>query len=188
VGSGPAAVRAVAEHRPDLALLDISMPGGGIAAAEEIGICSPETAVVMLTVSADESDLLAALRVGARGYLLKDTDPDRLALALRGVLDGEAAVPRTLVARLLGELRDRRPLRSSGAGPQPLSEREREVLGLLRRGLRTREVAAHLGIAEVTVRRHVSVAVRKLGVADRAAAIELVSRRARTGSGDRSAA
>jgi DNA-binding NarL/FixJ family response regulator len=101
VGDARSAIAAVEEHRPDVALLDIHMPGNGISAAAAITDRVPETAVVMLTVSNDEQDLFAALRAGAAGYLLKDTDPVRLPLALKGVLQGEGALPRVLVARLM---------------------------------------------------------------------------------------
>ncbi len=103
------AVDAATRERPDLCLLDIRMPGSGIAAAWEITARLPETKVVMLTVSRDDDDLFAALRAGASGYLLKDTDPARLAHALDDVLAGEAAIPRSLVARLAEEFRERGP-------------------------------------------------------------------------------
>ena len=104
---GDGAVEAVLRERPDLCLLDISMPGsGGIEAAARLAKLAPATAVVMLTVSASAEDLLAALRAGARGYLPKDMSPDRLPAALRGVLKGEAALPRTFVARMLHEMRE----------------------------------------------------------------------------------
>ncbi len=99
------AVEAVLRERPDACLLDVRMPGGGIEAAVRLAELAPDTAVVMLTVSASAEDLLAALRAGARGYLPKDMSPDRLPAALRGVLRGEAALPRTFVGRMLQELR-----------------------------------------------------------------------------------
>ena len=107
VDDGPAAVEAAERERPDVCLLDIQMPGSGIRAAEEIAQKVPDSAIVMLTVSRRDADLFDALRVGASGYLLKDTDPERLPLALRGVLDGEAALPRHLVALVIAEFRER---------------------------------------------------------------------------------
>src|SRR5204863_4902568 len=104
---GREAVAMALVQKPDIALLDVNMPGSGIKAAEEIVQALPDTTVVMLTVSRDDDDLFAALRAGASGYLLKDTDPSRLPFALRGVLEGEAALPRGLVARLLEEFRPR---------------------------------------------------------------------------------
>ncbi len=101
------AVNAVLRERPDVCLLDVFMPGGGIqAAAAHRRRWRPQTAIVMLTVSDSTEDLLAALRAGAVGYLPKDTPPDRLPAALRGVLAGETALPRALVGPVLGKLRE----------------------------------------------------------------------------------
>ena len=172
-----AAVELALRERPDVCLLDIHMPGGGIAAAARITENLPESAVVMLTVSRDDEDLFAALRAGAAGYLLKDMDPARLAPALRGVVAGEAAVPRTLVARVVEEFRssERRPslplVRSRGAR---LTAREWEVLELLRERLTTGEIAHRLGLSAVTVRRHVSSILAKLRVPDRRAMARLL--------------
>jgi len=102
---GQGAVEVVLARAPDVCLLDISMPGGGLEAAATISERAPSTAVVMLTVSDSTEDVLAALRAGAVGYLPKDTRPDRLAAALCGVLKGEAALPRALVGRVLSEFR-----------------------------------------------------------------------------------
>src|SRR3954451_16612012 len=99
------AVTAAREHRPDVCLLDINMPGGGITAAAEITHTVPDSAVVMLTASRDDEDLFAALRAGASGYLLKDMDPGRLGPALQGVLAGEAVLPRWLVLKVVDQLR-----------------------------------------------------------------------------------
>jgi DNA-binding NarL/FixJ family response regulator len=173
----PAAVLAALRERPDVCLLDIDMPGNGIAAAREISEALPETAVVMLTVSDDERDLLAAIRSGAVGYLLKDSDPDRLAFALRGAVSGEAALPRRLMARLLDHVRaneGRRVLGLRMPGGVQLTEREREVLELMHDELTTRDVATRLSVSPVTVRRHLSSAVAKLGVRDRGAALALI--------------
>src|ERR671920_377800 len=101
------AVQEARALRPDVALLDIRMPGNGITAAFEIANDCPDTSVVMLTVSRDDADLFAAVRAGARGYMLKDIDPDRLPHALTGVIAGEAALPRGLVLRLMEEYRRR---------------------------------------------------------------------------------
>jgi len=172
-----AAVELALCARPDVCLLDVHMPGGGIAAAARITENLPESAVVMLTVSRDDEDLFAALRAGAAGYLLKDMDPARLAPALRGVVAGEAAVPRTLVARVVEEFRssERRPslplVRSRGAR---LTAREWEVLELLREQLTTGEIAHRLGLSTVTVRRHVSSILAKLRVPDRRAMQQLL--------------
>jgi DNA-binding NarL/FixJ family response regulator len=180
----PSAVAAAERTRPDVCLLDIHMPGGGIRAATEISTKSPETAVVMLTVSRNDADLFDALRAGASGYLLKDMDPARLPYALLGVLSGEAALPRGLVARLVDEFRARGKRRSlpligrRGAG---LTSREWEVLELMREKLSTHEIAVRLGVADVTVRRHVGAILHKLRVQTRTEALELLDEEA---SGD----
>jgi DNA-binding NarL/FixJ family response regulator len=172
----PSAVAAARRTRPQICLLDIHMPGNGISAALEISTALPKTAIVMLTVSRNDDDLFAALRAGASGYLLKDTDPTRLPHALQGVLDGEAALPRPLVARVLEEFRgrDKRRRLGVGTGGLDLTSREWEVLELLRDGLSTAEIAKRLFISRVTVRTHVAAALRKLRVPDRKAAVELL--------------
>lgn len=170
--NAPDAVQLVLEHRPDVALLDIHMPGNGIAAAREISAALPETAVVMLTQSSEEDDIFDSLRAGAAGYLLKDTDPSRLGAALRGVLTGEAAMSRRLVARILDEFRAptrRRFTRKSPAAAR-LSAREWEVMELLSQGASTEEVARRLFLSSTTVRVHVSSVLRKLRVSDRESA------------------
>jgi DNA-binding NarL/FixJ family response regulator len=176
---GPEAVAAALEVKPDIALLDVNMPGSGIKAAEEIARALPTTLVVMLTVSRDDDDLFAALRAGASGYLLKDTDPGRLPFALRGVLEGEAALPRGLVARLIEEFRTRGKRRRLPLMRQrgvELTDREWEVLEFLHDGLSTAEIAERLSISPVTVRRHVSEILKKLRVTTREEAVELLNR------------
>ena len=176
--SGPAAVEAALRCDPDVCLLDVNMPGGnGIEAAADIAEALPNVQIVMLTVSRDDDDLFDALRAGASGYLLKDTDPDRLPHALRGVLSGEAALPRQLVARLIEEFRERgrrRRLPILRKLNVDLTDREWEVLELLRQELKTGEIADRLDISAVTVRRHVQTVLRKLQVKDRASAIRLL--------------
>jgi DNA-binding NarL/FixJ family response regulator len=176
-GDGPGAVVLAEAHRPAVCLLDVHMPGGGVRAAEEIVERVPETAVVMLTVSRDDGDLFGALRAGASGYLLKDIDPDRLGHAVRGVLSGEAAVPRELMARVIDEFRSggrRRRLPLAGGRGAEMTSREWEVLDLVATQATTAEIAERLGVSPVTVRRHVSAVLGKLEVADRAAAVRLV--------------
>ena len=177
VATAADAVAAADRERPDLCLLDVHMPGNGIAAAAQIAARHPETAIVMLTVSDGDDDLFAALRAGVKGYLLKDIDPGRLALALEGVLAGEAALPRALVARVLDEFRARRRRRRlflpAGCG-STLTDREWETLELLAEGLSTAEVAARLVVAPVTVRRHAASIVKKLHVPDRRSLLRLL--------------
>lgn len=180
VGDAASAIAAALRERPDVCLLDINMPGGGIAAAAEISSQLPDAAIVMLTVSRDDADLFDALRAGASGYLLKDIDPARLPLALEAVLAGEAAMPMGLVSRLVDEFRARSGRRRLLAGRTrgaQLTDREWDVLDLLRDGHTTAEIAGRLTITPVTVRRHISEILRKLRVPDRAAAVRLLDER-----------
>jgi DNA-binding NarL/FixJ family response regulator len=170
-------VEAALAHRPDAVLMDIHMPGSGIAATEKITSRLPETAVIMLTVSRNDVDLFDALRAGARGYLLKDINPDRLPAAILGVLAGEAAMPRTLVAHLIEEFRERgrrKRLFLSRRKPIDLTSREWEVLELMRQGLTTATIAARLFITEATVRTHVASILRKLEATNRKDALSLL--------------
>lgn len=177
-GDGAAAVREAVATRPDLCLLDIRMPGNGLAAAWEITSRLPSARVVMLTVSRNDNDLFAALRAGASGYLLKDVDIDRLLEALDGVLLGEPAISKELVARLVSEFRDRSARRRSVLAPapvdEPLTSREWQVLDLLRLDRTTGQIAAELVLSQATVRSHVAAILRKLRVPDRASAVRLL--------------
>jgi DNA-binding NarL/FixJ family response regulator len=170
------AVQAAVLKRPDVCLLDIRMPGSGIAAAWEISARLPQVKIVMLTVSDDDADLFAALRAGADGYLLKTMNFNRLPDALAGVCSGEAAMQRTLVARVLERFRGQEPRWRQVLGSEPaggrLTSREWEVLELLTRGRSTAEIAQRLVISASAVRVHVSSIVRKLKAADRVAVIE----------------
>jgi DNA-binding NarL/FixJ family response regulator len=171
------AVREARAHRPDVVLLDIHMPGNGLSAARTISDELPDTAVVMLTVSQSEADLFEALRAGARGYLLKHIDPVRLPEALRGVLNGEVALPRTMAARLVDEFRRRESgprRRLLGKRQVRLSEREWETLELLQQGLSTKEIAERFFVTPATVRSHVSALLRKLDVNTRDQAVAMV--------------
>jgi DNA-binding NarL/FixJ family response regulator len=170
-GDADSAVAAALRRRPAVCLLDIGMPGSGIEAARRIKAELPGTNVVMLTVSRDDRDVFAALQAGASGYLLKETDPNRLGHALRGVLAGEAALPRALVLRLIEEFRVRRTredavrrLEDEGIA---LTRREWDVLELMAEGLTTAEIAAQLVVAPATVRSHVASTLRKLHAGSR---------------------
>jgi DNA-binding NarL/FixJ family response regulator len=175
------AVQAAVRERPDVCLLDIRMPGSGLAAAWEIAARRPQAKIVMLTVSDDDTALFAALRAGAHGYLLKTMDLKRLPSALHGVCSGEAAMPRALVARVLerfhGREPRRRPFVANEAAERRLTSREWEVLELLTRERSTAEIAETLVLSASAVRAHITSIVRKLDVADRAAAAELFRRR-----------
>lgn len=180
VADGPKAVAAALETSPDVCLLDIHMPGGGVRAAYEITGARPDTSVVMLTASRDDEDLFDALRAGASGYLLKDMDPDRLSAALRGVMAGEAALPRSLALKVIQQLQSpaRRRLRPVKDSPVTrLTSRETEVLDMMASGLSTEEIATRLFIGKVTVRTHVANVLKKLRVKDREAAVALLQGR-----------
>ncbi len=170
------AIELALRHEPDVCVLDVHMPGSGIAAADEIGRQLPETVVVMLTASREEADLFDALRAGARGFLLKDMDPDRLGAALRGVLAGEAALPRSLVAKVLDEFRGRKGRRifSKQRRPAELTSREWQIMELLRQGLSTEEVGKRLFVSPGTVRVHVSSVLKKLQAPNREEALRIL--------------
>jgi DNA-binding NarL/FixJ family response regulator len=170
------AVRLTLEQRPDVALLDIHMPGSGIHAAQEIARLAPDTAIVMLTQSADDDDLFDSLRAGAVGYLLKDADPAGLPAALRAVLAGEGAMAPRLVARIMDEFRapTKRRFGRRSAAASRLSAREWEVMQLLGEGLSTEEVAGRLFVSPTTVRVHVSAVLKKLRVRDRESAFKVL--------------
>jgi len=178
-GDAETAVQIALRERPDLCILDINMPGGGIRAAAEISTALPGTPIIMLTVSQKRDDLFAALRAGATGYLLKDSDPARLGDAGRAALSGEAVIPQSLLAHMVEHMRSRprSRLQLKGGRTVELTGREREVLELLRDGKTTGEIAYALSISDVTVRRYLSEIVKKLGVRDREAALRLVEDR-----------
>ena len=168
---------ALAERRsPDVALLDLNMPTvGGIGACAAIRERCPDTEVMILTVSEQEPDLFASLRVGAAGYLLKDIAPAELIQAVLGAGRGEPRIPASMAGRLLRELAGAAP--ELGADPlAELSGREREVLGLLSEGLRNREIAERLTITEATVKTHVRHVLEKLRFRNRAEAAAFAAR------------
>ena len=169
------AVQKALETSPDICLLDLRMPGSGVAAAWEISARLPTTKVVMLTVSDDDASLFGALRAGAVGYLVKDLDFSLLPRALQDVVDGNAAIPRSLVARIVKQFHANDPrFRTTTVGGElgtRLTSREWDVLAALADGLSTREIGRHLQLKQSGVRAHISAIVRKLGVADREQAI-----------------
>jgi two-component system NarL family response regulator len=183
--TGAGAVAAALRDTPDVCLLDVDVPGGGIAAAAAIHSQLPQTEVVMLSAARSDDDLFAALEVGAAGYLLKEMDPARLGEALRGVLHGEAALPRELTARLISEFRARTLQPSfTRRSRSDLTSREWEVLDCLGDGLSTRRCAKRLFISETTVRRHVGSILKKLNVRTREEAVKVVSQRSRNLNGE----
>ena len=169
------AVQQALETRPDIALLDVRMPGGGVAAAWEIAARLPTTKVVMLTVSDQDGDLFRALRAGAVSYLVKDLDFEKLPQALREVAEGKAAIPPALVARMVMQFHSSDPrFRTTEVGTEfgpRLTSREWDVLAGLAEGLSTRDIAKRLQLKPSGVRAHISAVVQKLGVADRREAV-----------------
>jgi len=181
VADAAEAVQAAVRKQPDICLLDIRMPGSGLAAAWEIAARLPRAKIVMLTVSEEDTDLFTALRAGAVGYLLKNMNMRRLPDALHGVFAGEAAMPRELVARVLERFHGReprwRPTVTADVSEGRLTSREWEVLALLARRYTTAEIASRLVLSASAVRAHITSIVRKLQVEDRAAAAELFRER-----------
>ena len=172
------AVRVALAHRPDVCLLAVELPGNGIEATRRIKQSLPETKIVLMAGSARDEDLFEALRAGADGYLLMSTPASGLPHAITGVMRGEAALPRAMTGRLVLEFRERgarrRVVLASGEAEVELTAREFEVFQRFRKHEGTAEIASHLGISQVTVRRHVASLVRKLGVPNRARAIEMI--------------
>jgi DNA-binding NarL/FixJ family response regulator len=172
------AVEAAFREAPDICLLGVPIPGDVILATSQIATSLPQTAVVLLTASESRADLVDAIRAGAVGYLLKGMSEERLTSALRSVLAGEAAIPRGLVACLVRELQTqgRRRTIAGEHGHADLTARETEVMELMCEGRSTGEIAERLVLSPVTVRRHISEIVGKLGVDDREEAVALVGR------------
>lgn len=170
-GDGQEAISQAAALQPDVILMDIVMPNmDGIAATEQITRRQPETRVLALTSFASDDKLFPAIKAGALGYLLKDSDPDDLVQAIRQVYRGESSLHPRIARKLLHELG--RPLpgkrpSSPAQTPDPLTGREVEVLRLVAQGLTNQQIADKLSIAEVTVRTHVSHILDKLHLANR---------------------
>jgi DNA-binding NarL/FixJ family response regulator len=176
---GRQAITEVARLQPDLVLLDLSMPGlDGLSALPRLREAAPDTEVVVLTASGTEENLLAAIRAGAAGYLLKTEPPEKIASFLDGVVNGEAALSGSVARRLLDQVREGggRDAGIPDALAATLSARELEVLLLLDEHLGTDEIAKRLFISEHTVRSHVKSLLRKLGVSSRREALERLSR------------
>ncbi len=157
-------IRVVAAERPDVVLLDLHMPGiTGLEATQAILKDAPGAHVVMLTVSEEPDDLMACLRAGALGYLLKNIDSDFLVASIRRAADGDSVMSPEMTGKLLREVRGGA---SPAAGPA-LSPREREIIACLARGTSNKEIARELDIAESTVKIHVQHILRKLDLSSR---------------------
>ena len=166
------ALTLVQQHLPDVVLLDIAMPGGGIRAATDVAIAAPATKIVMLTVSEDEDDLLAAMKAGAKGYVLKGVSARELTGVVRSVQAGDVYVAPALAFDLLREMSRPRPKDPLGE----LTTREREVLELLATGLSNQEIAARLSLAEKTIKHYMTNILAKLQVRSRVEAALLAQR------------
>jgi DNA-binding NarL/FixJ family response regulator len=167
--TGEAALALIERRRPDVVLMDLSMPGmSGVDATRQVAVRFPSIAVLVITVSASEGDVLDALEAGAAGYLLKDSAPEEIIRALTAALDGDTPLsPR--VARLIVQ-RARAAGSSTEASARIVGEltaREREILRLVTQGLDNAEIAAELFLSATTVKRHISAIFTKLGVTNR---------------------
>jgi two-component system nitrate/nitrite response regulator NarP len=175
---GAEAIGLARDLQPDVILLDLSMPGvGGLEALPQLRTAAPQCEVVVLTASGDEENLLAAIRGGAAGYLLKTEPPERLVDFLHGAAEGEAALSGAVARRLLEQVRNGR--RADAGVPEAiarrLSARELEVLLLLDEHLGTDQIARRLYISEHTVRSHVKSLLRKLDASSRREALEALA-------------
>jgi DNA-binding NarL/FixJ family response regulator len=170
-GDAASALALARTELPDVIILDIAMPGGGLTAAREIAAACPATRIVMLTVSEDEDDLLAAVKSGASGYVLKGAGAGELVSVIRSVNAGEVYVAPALAWGMLRELQTPR------TSPfDELTEREREVLELVAEGLSNQEVGDRLGLAEKTIKHYMTNILGKLQVRSRVEAALLVAR------------
>jgi DNA-binding NarL/FixJ family response regulator len=172
---GAEAVRLAAEVRPDVVVMDIRMPGvDGLEATRQIVEVVPDARILILTTFELDEYIYAALRGGASGFLLKDSEPSELVRAIRLIAAGEAVLSPSVTRRLITEFASR-PERL-GVGPEQLdrlTEREREVMALVAAGLSNEEIASRLVVAPATAKTHVSRAMRKLGAHDRAQLVVL---------------
>jgi DNA-binding NarL/FixJ family response regulator len=178
VADAQAAVDAAVRDRPDVCLLGLDPSGQGLRVVQEIVTQVPSAAVILITNKLDEEEFMAAVRAGASGYVTQSLDPARLPFVVRSAMRGEPAVPRRFVTRLLDELRSRERRRTvllAGKGRVALTTREWEVAEMLLRSASTAEIAAELGVAPVTVRRHIGSIEQKLGVSTRAEVVALLS-------------
>jgi two-component system, NarL family, nitrate/nitrite response regulator NarL len=162
-GDATTAARLALEHRPDLALLDVAMPGGGLEAARLIATSSPSTRVVMLTSSENQDDLVAAMNAAAKGYVLKGVAGRELRAILKSVHGGEVYVAPGLAYGMIRGL-----TRPRVHDPfEELTNRERDVLELVAGGLSNAEIGGRLGLAEKTVKHYMTAILGKLGVGSR---------------------
>jgi DNA-binding NarL/FixJ family response regulator len=170
-GTGDEALELAATLQPDVILMDINMPGvNGIEATRRILRTSPHISILVLTMFDDDDSVFAALRAGARGYLLKGALKTEILRAIRGVGSGEAIFGPAIARRLMSYFAGLKPAVPAQAFPE-LTDREREILALIAQHLTNPEIAERLTLSQKTVRNHVSNIFSKLQVADRAQAI-----------------
>ncbi len=184
VGEGESAtdaIRIATERIPDVMLLDVSMPGGGLSAVREIAAAFPVIKLVMLTVSEDEDDVTTALRAGARGYVLKGVAARELVRIMRAVASGEVYVTPSLAASLLFELSGGKSTSHSASPLDDLTERERQILERVAAGDSNKEIGAQLHLTEKTVKHHMTNILQKLQVRNRVEAALLAQKGTRGG-------
>jgi two-component system, NarL family, nitrate/nitrite response regulator NarL len=173
--SGEEALQLARSLMPDVVLLDISMPGwNGIVTAEKISLACPATAIVMLTGSEDKDKLLSALKAGAKGYVLKGVSAKELAKVIHSAVAGEVYVSPSIAAEMLVSL-------THGTAPDPLQEltaRERDILGLIGKGMTNREIGDQIFLSEKTIKHYVTNILQKLQVRSRVAAALLANEHA----------
>jgi len=169
VGDGPEGLRLAQELEPDVILLDMRLPGmNGIEVLRQLRSMGRTMPVVMLTTSSNEQDLVESLRSGAQGYLIKDTEPDELVVALREIMAGKTVVARNLAPVLVKIVQRDGSAETQSSDPfSELTPRESEILGLLAEGQSNKMIARNLGISDGTVKLHVKSILRKLGVHSR---------------------
>jgi DNA-binding NarL/FixJ family response regulator len=165
--TGQQAIDITREHHPDVVVMDLHMPDvNGIDATRRICELQPDTAVLVLTMVQDDDSVFAAIRAGARGYLLKGVDEDELLRAIRAVADGDAVFGPGIAQRVLGFL-TAAPDRTRDRSFPQLTSREREVVELIAQGLGNHAIARRLGLSPKTVMNYVSNVFSKIHVADR---------------------
>jgi DNA-binding NarL/FixJ family response regulator len=170
---GKQAIHAVASHRPDVVLMDLRMPGiGGLEATAQITVHHPNTAVVVLTMDSDHDSVFAALRAGARGYLLKEADGDDVQRAIHAVSKGEAIFGPGIAERVISFFATQSVGTSADPFPQ-LTPREREILHFIAQGLDNAAIARRLVLTEKSIRNRVSDILTKLRARSRAEAVAL---------------
>jgi DNA-binding NarL/FixJ family response regulator len=173
IGDGRAAVQSTREHRPEVVLMDIRMPGlDGIAATREVLAASPDVKVVMLTTFEEDDYIFGALNAGASGFLLKRTRPEELIAAIHTIAAGDSLLSPSVTRRVIDRMAREPPVEvSSSKRLDSLTPREREVLELVAQGLSNGEIATTLFVEESTVKSHVKRILMKLALRDRVQAV-----------------